>query len=369
MPARPECLRGHGESCRGHNEWLYRRRSGTLGIMTPDDLENRLAELPGVLSCTLNEDTVRLVLDSHADPRLLKARAQAVCAEMGETRPLIVSGGRASGISAAAAARRPAGAAASARRATPVSIAVASLFVLSAVALVPDEPGRSGRGPARQPSQSVALAPEPPPSIVASPVVPAVPAGPVSDAVDSALSRVPVPGGEVGGPSLLRPPTPQFAFRAVVANTGTLTRAVAAAPAATAQLLTSPLPPAPRPTSAGSLPLTPGRPTTPSGGTLVAPAPPPDPAPAPPPTPVPVSGRTPPPQMASDDPPEPTTSPGGHGRRGHKPADRDRRGDDRVASRHDPHSGASAPERKPEKPEKNDDPGREAKKPERGRDK
>lgn len=129
-----------------------------LSSMEPADLQGRLAALPGVISATVGDETVAL-LGADADPRLLKARAQAVCAEMGETRPLVVAGGRA-GAGAGGPGGRGSGSLG--RHTTPVTIALASVFVLSAVVLAPGGSNRSNPLSRRQSSPSVALAPAAP---------------------------------------------------------------------------------------------------------------------------------------------------------------------------------------------------------------
>lgn len=141
------------------------------------DLRGRLAALPGVISATVGDETVALLLRADADPRLLKARAQAICAEMGETRPLVVLGGRAA--AGALAGSRGAGSGSRGRRTTPVTMALASAFVLSAVVLAPGESNRPNPLSRRPPSGSVALAPLPPGpahEAVASPALSAPPA-------------------------------------------------------------------------------------------------------------------------------------------------------------------------------------------------
>lgn len=201
--------------------------------MEPGDLHSRLCGLPGVLSCTVNDETVALLLHPEVDPRLLKARAQAVCAEIGESRPLIVVGGRSPGRAGAGAGvgagvgvgvGAGAGAAGSgwrtgvaaffARRATPVSIAVLSLFVLSAVVLAPSDSDRPTLLPQPQRSPSVALGPPPfavpteaatgTPDVIAPPAVPSfqVVGSPVSDG-SSAVAA---------GPVLVGLPASAFAF-------------------------------------------------------------------------------------------------------------------------------------------------------------
>lgn len=189
--------------------------------MASDDLQSRLTDLPGVLSCTVKDDTVALLLRPEVDPRLLKARAQAVCAEVGETRPLIVVGGRsaagagaASGVGAGGGGWRNAVPALLARRATPVSIALLSLFVLSAVVLAPSDPDRPAPFSRPPRSPSVALVPSPgavPP--LAGPGAPFVVATP--RAPSSALSVPPFPPGVssvAAEPVLVGPPASGFAF-------------------------------------------------------------------------------------------------------------------------------------------------------------
>lgn len=57
--------------------------SGALG--------DRLSRLPGVAECAVGDETVRLVATPGTDLRLLRARAQAVCAEAGDRRTLSVA--------------------------------------------------------------------------------------------------------------------------------------------------------------------------------------------------------------------------------------------------------------------------------------
>lgn len=133
--------------------------------MVTGDLQERLAAIPGVLNCRVTDETVALLVHPEVDCRLLKARAQVACAELGDRRPLLVAGGLpsapAAGVAGSLGSRS--------RRATPLAMAVASLFVLSAVALVPIETGGS-RAPGQHAApQAVALAPSP--SRAPSPVV------------------------------------------------------------------------------------------------------------------------------------------------------------------------------------------------------
>ena len=258
--------------------------------MASDELRSRLASLPGVVSCTVDEETVALLLDHDVDPRLLKARAQAVCAEMGECRPLIVAGGRNFGAARAGAGPGVGAAAAAAagwrsgvpafvaRRATPVSIAVMSLVVLSAVVLAPDDgvgPGPLSRNPS-SPSV-VALAPllkRPP--LLAEPGGPALrnvsPLGPVvsSFPTEAALTTEPgpVPGGPTTtdfvlvsttfGPAGVAPPVallpvhvgPPVATPAGAASTPAAPSPSTTAPTAGAAPSSAPAPTAPAPTAA-----------------------------------------------------------------------------------------------------------------------
>ena len=56
--------------------------SGALG--------DRLSRLPGVAECTVGDESVRLVATPGTDLRLLRARAHAVCADVGDRRALTV---------------------------------------------------------------------------------------------------------------------------------------------------------------------------------------------------------------------------------------------------------------------------------------
>ncbi|MGH9179275.1 MAG: hypothetical protein ACRD0N_12075, partial [Acidimicrobiales bacterium] len=53
-------------------------------------LRARLCGLPGVLDCRFTGEAVVVVATPGTDTRLLRARAQAVCADAGEPRPLEV---------------------------------------------------------------------------------------------------------------------------------------------------------------------------------------------------------------------------------------------------------------------------------------
>lgn len=126
--------------------------------MAKDDLHGRLAAIPGVLTCTLTEETVALLVHPEVDSRLLKARAQVACAELGDRRPLIIVGG----LPAPSARGAVGGSGTRSRRATPLAIAAASLFVLSAVVIIPVNEDR--RAPARgetSPAATVAVAATP----------------------------------------------------------------------------------------------------------------------------------------------------------------------------------------------------------------
>lgn len=103
-------------------------------------LEGRLRSLPGVLDCSLNDAGVALLVHPEIDTRLLKARAQAIFAEMGDPRPLVLVGGY------PAKGRRGAGAGGGLRRfgradATPLSLVVFAILVLCLLAVVPIQPG------------------------------------------------------------------------------------------------------------------------------------------------------------------------------------------------------------------------------------
>lgn len=197
--------------------------------MASGDLQSRLGDLPGVLSCTVNGETVALLLHPDVDPRLLKARAQAICAEVGESRPLIVVGGRSpvrAGAGAGVGVGPRAAAAAGAigggwrtgvpaffsRRATPVTIAVLTLFVLSAVVLAPGDGDRPGPFSRPNGPPSVALAPSP--SGLPSPAAPGTPAAsPTAPSFD--LAGAPLQTGAevvVPGPVVVGLPASGFAF-------------------------------------------------------------------------------------------------------------------------------------------------------------
>ncbi|HUR17687.1 MAG TPA: hypothetical protein VMZ51_01965 [Acidimicrobiales bacterium] len=127
--------------------------------MATDVLLRRLAMIPGVVACTVGDDTVGLRVHPDADPRLLKARAQVACAEMGETRPLVVVGGCHGGAAGGVMDASAGAALTSTRWASSLSVALTSLFVLSAVIIAPW--GSDGTGPLarRPPPARVALAP------------------------------------------------------------------------------------------------------------------------------------------------------------------------------------------------------------------
>lgn len=104
-------------------------------------LEGRLRALPGVLDCSLNDAGVALLVHPEVDVRLLQARAQAVFAELGDPRPLMIMGGM-----PPSPARRAAGLIRV--DATPLSLTVFAVLVLCLLALVPLAPGRdSGQAP------------------------------------------------------------------------------------------------------------------------------------------------------------------------------------------------------------------------------
>ena len=101
-------------------------------------LEGRLRALPGVLDCSLNDAGVALLVHPEVDTRVLQARAQAVFAELGDPRPLMIMGGMPS-----TRARRAAGFAR--LDATPLSLTVFTVLVLCLLALIPIAP-RPGWG-------------------------------------------------------------------------------------------------------------------------------------------------------------------------------------------------------------------------------
>lgn len=178
----------------------------------------------------MGEETVALLLRADADPRLLKARAQAICAEAGETRPLVVLGGRASAGSLAGSGGAASGS--WGRRTTPVTMVLASLFVLSAILLAPGDsnppnplsrrPPSGLASPGAVPARGLETSPTvsaPPalrtgpklPTFVGSPPVASLPttvavgAGPVLARPETASSSA---TGSVGGPALESgPPT------------------------------------------------------------------------------------------------------------------------------------------------------------------
>ena len=98
------------------------------------DLSERLCALPGVLSCRTRPHAVVLVAGSGTDARLLKARAQVVCADLGESRaveiaaaPVLTTPPMFSGPTAAALRRAD----------RPLAVATASLLAFVAIALAP----------------------------------------------------------------------------------------------------------------------------------------------------------------------------------------------------------------------------------------
>jgi hypothetical protein len=101
-----------------------------------DRLEDRLRRLPGVLDCSVLAGGVALLVHPEVDVRVLKAKAQAVFAELGDERPLVIMGGLAS-----EPARRGGWLAVVGRgEPTPASLSVFVVLVLCLLALVPLTP-------------------------------------------------------------------------------------------------------------------------------------------------------------------------------------------------------------------------------------
>lgn len=63
--------------------------------MNDERLGERVRRLPGVLDCSTHAEAVVVVLDPSADEQVVKARGQAVLAELGDSRPLVVLTGQA----------------------------------------------------------------------------------------------------------------------------------------------------------------------------------------------------------------------------------------------------------------------------------
>ncbi|HVM01420.1 MAG TPA: hypothetical protein VM263_02020, partial [Acidimicrobiales bacterium] len=58
--------------------------------MGAEGLPERLSELPGVVTCAVDDDVVTLEVSEGTDVRLLRARAEAVCAAAGDARTVAV---------------------------------------------------------------------------------------------------------------------------------------------------------------------------------------------------------------------------------------------------------------------------------------
>jgi hypothetical protein len=101
-----------------------------------DRLDARLRRLPGVLDCSVLAGGVALLVHPEVDVRVLKARAQAVFAELGDERPLVIMGGmveeppRRGGWLSVVGRREP----------TPATLSLFVVVVLCLLALVPLTP-------------------------------------------------------------------------------------------------------------------------------------------------------------------------------------------------------------------------------------
>lgn len=92
--------------------------------------DERLRGLPGVVDCTASDHGVVLVIDPDADARLLKARAQALLAESGDGRPLVV-------VVGSAATASPAGEPVAASAGSLAAFAIAVLLLLAVMPTAP----------------------------------------------------------------------------------------------------------------------------------------------------------------------------------------------------------------------------------------
>jgi hypothetical protein len=119
-----------------------------------DRLDARLRRLPGVLDCSVLAGGVALLVHPEVDVRVLKARAQAIFAELGDERPLVIMGGLVD-----EPAPRPGWLAVVGRgQPTPATLSVFVVVVLCLLALVPLTPkAPSGplAGPSSQPVTAV----------------------------------------------------------------------------------------------------------------------------------------------------------------------------------------------------------------------
>ena len=101
----------------------------------------RLCALPGARRCRVTDQAVVVDADPGTDLRLLRARAQVVCAELEETRPVEVR------MASQPAAGGPGVLGAALRRAGhPLVIATVSVVALAAIAVAPERPGGGDAG-------------------------------------------------------------------------------------------------------------------------------------------------------------------------------------------------------------------------------
>lgn len=123
-------------------------------------LEGRLRALPGVLECSSTDGSVSVHVHPEADLRLIQARAQALFAECGDARPLMVSTGMAPPPPA-----RLAG--------SPLLVAVFALAVLLVLAVVPTAPrdGGTARPTMDAATATISFAADPTPELARRPRV------------------------------------------------------------------------------------------------------------------------------------------------------------------------------------------------------
>ena len=207
--------------------------------MPHEALGSRLLRLPGVAGCTEGSDAVRVVATPGTDVRLLRARAQAVCADAGDRRPLAV-------VATATPAPAPAWVvqpqpAFLTRIGGSKAVAIGSALALSLIVLLP---GRDGRTDA----PSLAFAPAP---TAVTAATPAPSAAEVAPALGQALS--------LGGGPLGRAPGGMDGSGLEVASTPPVIAGLASAFSAVPtgnRLSPTPAPPAasPVPAAAVSLP-------------------------------------------------------------------------------------------------------------------